>query len=169
MAAVRVDIPGIKEALRSILATNNTTTSSIIDLSDNLNSRVKKVAKINPENIMIQADLFPAVTIHTTTKTPENVTIAKNQVDGKRKAVINFVLTGMVFNQNFQGDIFNDPADQDLEYLMENIEGILRSYPDISQTVNWQVASNVTYHNAPFDEETHFRVGFLDIEATVFY
>lgn len=164
-----VNIPNIKEQIRFILDDNNTTTSSVLDLSSGLSKRVLQVAKINPENLPIQSTKFPAVTVHTSKKTIESRTIAKNQVDGKRRSVLTFTVTGMVWNQNFQSNIFNDPADQDLEALMENIERILRSYHDLNSNVTWQVASDVTYHNAAFDEQTHFRVGFLDIEATVYY
>ena len=165
----KLNIPTIKTAIKTILDANNTTTSSILDLSDGMDKRVLKVATVNPENIMLQASKYPAVTIHTTKKPIESATIAKNQVQGKRTGKLNFQITGMCWHQNFQSDIYSDPATDDLEHLMENIEYILRNYHDLNSNVTWQIPTDVTYHSASFDEETHFRVGFLDIETTIYY
>ena len=95
--------------------------------------------------------------------------IAKSQLNGKRRATITFTVSGLVWNQNYQADVFNDPADQDIEVLMENIERILRSYHDLNSNVNWQIPSGVTYHNFANDEQSHMRVGLLDIETTIYY
>ena len=165
----KINIPTIKSAIKTILDDNNTTTSSILDLSDGMSKRVIQVATLNPEDFMLQSSKFPAVTIHTEKKPIEPATIALNQVNGKRKGLLNFKVTGLVWNQNFKANIFNDPASDDLEHLMENIEYVLRNYPDLSSNVTWQIPSDVTYHTANFDEQTHFRVGFLDIEATIYY
>jgi hypothetical protein len=164
-----VNIGNIKEQIRYILDNNNTTTSSVLDLSSGLTSRVQQIAKLNPEVIPIQSTKFPVVTVHATRKAIESRTIAKDQVSGKRRCVLTLTIVGMVYNQNFSSNIWNDPADQDIEKLMENVERILRSYHDLNSNVTWQVASDVTYHNAAFDEQTHMRVGLLDIEATIFY
>jgi len=169
MATNTIDIPAIREQIKSILDLNNTTGSALIDLSQNMSKRVQKVAKINPQNFPLQANLYPAVTIHTTAKPIEPKTIAANQINGKRLAKLNFQITGHVWNQNFLGDIFDDPAENDLEYLMENIEGVLRNYPDLSGVANWQIPNNVTYHTASFDEQTHLRIGLMDIELTIYY
>jgi hypothetical protein len=76
----------------------------------------------------------------------------------------------MVWNQNsFSASPFSDPAATDLEILMENIEYILRNYSSLAGTANWQFPTDVTYHQAALDEMSHFRVGFLDLEASVFY
>lgn len=165
----KINIPSIKAEIKSILDTNNTTTSSFLDLSDGMSKRVLQVATLNPEKYMIQATKYPAVTIYTSQKPIEPKTIAKNQVNGKRLARLTFTIVGMVWNQNFSSDIFADPSDDDLENLMENIEQILRNYPDLNASVNWQIPNNVTYHSANIDEESHFRVGLMDIETTIYY
>jgi len=164
-----LDIPNIKEQVRWILDTNNTTTSSVLDLSASMSKRVRQIQKVNPEKLSLQANLFPAVTVFAEKKSIVARTIARNQITGKREAKLSLSIVGMVWNQNFSADINNDPADQDLEYLMENIERVLRSYPDLGNNVTWQIPNDITYHNASFDEKAHFRVGFLDIEVTVFY
>jgi len=167
--ATALDIPNIKEQVRWILDTNNTTTSSVLNLSASMSKQVQVVQKVNPQKLSTQATLFPAVTVFTKSKSMKSATIARNQVNGKREAKLTLTVVGMVWNQNFSADINSDPADQDLEYLMENIERILRSYHDLGSNVTWQIPTDVVYHTAAFDEQSHFRVGFLDIEITVFY
>lgn len=164
-----INIPNIKEQIRFALASNNTTTSSVLDLSASMTQRVVAVKTINPENIMPQATRFPAVCVYTDSKAISPVTIAKDQVNGKRLAKLKINLAGMVWNQNMAGNEDNDPADDDIERLMENTEKVLRHYHDLAGVVKWQFPTDVTYHNAAFDEETHFRVAFLDMELTIFY
>ncbi len=52
--AARVDLNGIKTAIRDTLLAANTTTASPIDLSSNLSNskRVTNVIKVNPEMIL---------------------------------------------------------------------------------------------------------------------
>jgi len=164
-----INIPNIKEQIRFALDTNNTTTSSVLDLSASMSKRVQKVLTLNPENIRPQASLFPAVCIYTDSKTVTPVTMAKDQINGKRVGKIKIQLVGMVWNDNFASNVFNDPADDDIERLMENTEKVLRHYHDLDSVVKWQIPTDVTYHSASFDEQTHFRVAFLDMEITVFY
>lgn len=165
----KINVPSIKAEIKSILDSNNTTGSSILDLSSGMSKRLLRVATINPENYMLQSTQYPALTIHTLRKSIESRTIAKNQVNGKRLGRYTFSIAGLVWNQNFSSNIFNDPASDDLEHLMENTEYILRNYHDLNSNVTWQIPNDITYHSAAFDEQSHFRVGFLDIETTIFY
>lgn len=167
--ATVIDIPNLKEQIRWILDQNNTTTSSVLDLSAGLTNRVQRVAKLNPEKIPLQATQLPAVTVTTNRKVIEEKTIAVNQLNGKRRAEVYFTIYGLVWNDNFSADIYNDAASDDLELLMENTERILRSYHDLGSTVKWQFPTDVEYFNVKIDEQTHFRVGFLDLKVTVFY
>ncbi len=52
--AARVDLNGIKTAIRDTLLIANTTTASPIDLSSNLSNskRVNNILKVNPEMII---------------------------------------------------------------------------------------------------------------------
>lgn len=165
-----INIAAIKTQIKSALDSNNTTTSAILDLSSGLSQRVQQVATVNPEMLPIQATAMPVVTISLESKSIEQKTIAKNQVDGKRMARLRFKITAMVWNQNsFSSSPFTDPAANDLEILMENIEYLLRNYPDLSSAVTWQFPTDATYHHASLDEQSHFRVGFLDLEAAIYY
>lgn len=165
-----VDIATLKAEIKSALNDNNTTTSTILDLSSGLSQRVKRVATIDPQLIPIQATQMPCLTISLDSKSIEQRTIAKNQVDAKRRASLRFKISGLVWNQNsVSDDPFDDAASNDLELLMENVEFILRNYPTLGGNTNWQFPTDVTYHQASLDEQTHFRVGFLDLEITLFY
>lgn len=161
------DTNTIKETLRYILDQANTTTASV-DLSSNLARRVQTIMKINPEKLRPQASLFPCVTVFLSSKSIEQKSIAGNQVAGKRKANLTFSIVGMTWNDRTQ-DYRKDPADDDLEYLMENIELILRSYADLNRNCLWQFPTGVSYHSAGYDEQTHFRIGIIDLQVTVYY
>lgn len=162
------DTNAIKELIRYVIDVSNTTTGAPIDLSNNMSTRVNSVLKLNPEKIMPQASLFPAVTVFLDSKKIEMKTIAASQVHGKRRADLTFKIVGLTWNDRTQ-DYRVDPSDNDLEYLMENVELILRSYANLSGNCLWQFPTGVSYHSGGYDEQTHFRVGILDLQVTVYY
>lgn len=168
--AVRADLIGIKEQIQTVLLTANTTTASPIDLSANLSNskRVQQVLKVHPEMIVPQASFFPLVTCYITDKTVTQADIAKDQLSSKRRAKISVDIVGSVWNNNFV-TLDEDPADEDIGYLMENIELALRSDPNLSTKVNWQIAKGCQYYTTVLDEQTHLRSGILKIECDVFY
>ncbi len=163
-----VQINTIKETIRYVLETANTTTGLPIDLSSNLTQRVKTVLKVNPEKLRPDAPLFPCVTTFLSQKKIEAKTISKDQVVGARKAVLSFKVVGMMWNQNMT-TYKEDPADNDLEYLMENVEVVLRHYATLNNLCNWQIPHAVTYHSSGYDEQTHMRVGIIDLEVMIYY
>lgn len=166
MAAV-VDLNGILEQIRSTLASANTTTASPIDLSNSLTTRINFVAKIHPLRIPIQPSLYPFVTCYITDKQIEEATISKNQVDAKRRGTVGVEIVGAVWS-NILSTITSDPADQDCNYLMENIEYALRTSDTLSNKVNWQFGDSVKYYDS-IQEDSHLRAGILSLKATVFY
>lgn len=162
-----VDLNQLKESIQGIFETANTTTASR-DLSSGLERRVQKVLKVNPARIPIQASFYPCVTIYIDSKSIQIQDIARTQLNAKRRADIDVKIVGAVWNSNnLLKD--EDPADDDCESLMENIEEILRGDPTVSGQVTWSFPTNVTYHQLPIDEETHLRAGFLNFRGTVFY
>jgi hypothetical protein len=168
--ASRVDLNGIKESIQNILLTANTTTASPIDLSSNLSNskRVQQVLKINPEMIIPQPSFFPLVTCYIEDKEIVSSDIASSQLNQKKRAKVNINVVGTIWNSNFVS-IDEDPADEDINYLMENIELILRSDFNLTNKVNWQVAQNCKFYTTVLDEQTHLRSGILKIQADVFY
>jgi len=166
MASV-VDLRGILTELISIFNTANTTTAST-DLSNNLTTRVQKVLAINPEMLPIQASLYPYVSSYITSKTIVSDDIAKNQLSCKRRADIGIDIVGAVFNQNFKTQD-EDPATRDINYLMENIELILRANESINSKVLFQRPLAINYYSANIDSNAHLRAGILSLKATIFY
>ena len=164
----KVPITTIKENMQTLLQVNNTTTSSVLDLSDGMVNRVQKILKINPEAIPQQASFYPLVTIWMEGKVPEFDTIAKKLSTAAKVATITMNIAGIVWNANLVSDD-EDPSDEDTENLMENIEEILRSDDTFSGTVKWHKSGKVSYHNAPFDEDSHLRAGLTSYEMKVFY
>lgn len=166
--ATRCDLNGIKSSLQSLFTSANTTTASPIDLSADMTKRVQKILSVNPEMIPPQASFYPYVTCFVTEKAMESRDITINQLNAKRKATVSMDVVGCVWNQNFVS-VDQDPADKDINYLMENIELTLRSNPNISGNVTWQIADGVQYYTVPIDNQTHLRAGILSVKATVFY
>lgn len=163
----------IKEQIQYILEVNNTTTGApAFDLSSNLPSgrRVKGIMKVNPEKILDAANdnMLPCVTIFTSDKSPTPADISVNQLSGKRKAEITFKIMGLVY-EPFTTDLNKDPADEEIEVLMENVEKIIRSYDTFSNNVKWHFPTLVTYHSLGFDEQAHFRAGVLDLKCILYY
>ena len=167
MAAV-VDLNGIKSTLKTLFDTANTTTASPVDLSGSMTQRVKRVLTVNPEQIPPQASFFPFVTSYITSKNIYDDDIAKDQLSTKRKAEVSIEVVGAVFNQN-QTDVNKDPADTDINYLMENVELVLRSDYNIGGKVKWQKPSDVQYYTSVLDARNHIRAGILKLTAIVLY
>jgi len=164
-----LDIGALKDVIKDTLDTNNVAVGApVADLSANMSKRVQKVLTVNPEDIMPTANLMPAVCIYTASKTPRPRQIGMNQVAVKREARVVITIAGLVWNQNFQANVYDDKASRDLEYLMENLEKVLRGYAELGGA-KWQFPSEVTYHSASLDEQTHFKVGFIDVEFVYYY
>lgn len=168
--ASRVDLNGIKESIQNLLIAANTTTASPIDLSSGLanSRRVQQVLKIHPEKIPLQASFFPAVTCYVTDKSIKSMDIASSQESAKRRATIQVEVVGAVWNNNLS-TVDEDPADEDINYLMENIELIFRSNYNLSGKVTWQQARACRFYTSVLDEQTHLRAGILSLECEVYY
>lgn len=160
----------LKEQIRYALFVNNTSTGAPTqNLSDGLSRPVRTVLKINPDRLGAPHDnALPAVTVFTDSKDVEQVTIATNQLTGKRRAQVNLKVMGMVWEPH-TSNLKTDPADEECEKLMENIERIIRAYDTLGGNVQWHIPTGVTYHSFTNSEETHFRAGILDLQATLYY
>lgn len=169
MASI-ADLVGIKNQIKTTLSLANTTTASPIDLSSNLSNskRVVRVLAINPERINPQASLFPLVTCYIDLKTIKTDDIAKTQLSSKRRATVDLKVVGSLWNNNFVS-VEDDPADDDILYLMENTELILRSDYNLGAKVSWQRPTDCKYYTTVLDEQTHLRSGVLSFACEVWY
>lgn len=163
-----VNIHNIKESIRFILDQANTATSSSVDLSSGLDTRVRSIFKLNPEKIQPQPSLFPCVTVFCDRKEIEQKDINTSMVVGRRRAKVHIKIVGILWNDQVS-NIRYDDADDDIEQLMENVEAVLRHYATLGNNCNWQLPEDVTYHSVQYDEQTHMRVGVLGLVASVFY
>lgn len=168
--ANRANLTGIKEALQTLFDSANTTTASPIDLSNGLSNskRVRKVLKVNPEMIIPQSSFFPLVTCYVDNKSVVGQDIAKDQLSAFRNAVVDVKIVGSVWNTNLLS-VDEDPADEDINNLMENIELILRSDSTLNGTVIWQKTSECKYYTTILNEQNHLRTGILTLECKVYY
>lgn len=162
-----IDLNNLKTQLQTIFSAANTTTASR-DLSNGLETRVQSILTVNPARIPVQSSWYPFVTIYIDSKEITQEGFVKDQVTAKRKSIIDVKVIGAVWNSTVV-DNQVDPADDDCESLMENIEEILRSNPTIAGVATWSIPTNVTYHSAPIAEEASLRAGILNLQTTVFY
>jgi len=163
-----LDIYEIKEKLRWILNQNNSALSTVRDLSEGMDTRVKIVTKLNPIADKMEADKIPGVAIWVEHKPIKNTSIGRNQIDVKRETTLSIKIAGFVFNSNFSS-VLEDDADSDCERLMENIEAILRAYPTIDGEVLWQTPTDVTYHDLSMGESSQLKVGIMHVDAKGHY
>lgn len=163
-----VNLNNIKTQFKTIFDAANTTTASPLDLSTGLTNRVQQVLKVNPIKIPIQSSLFPYVTIYTTAKTIDADQIARDQITARRIAEIDLSIVGAVWEQNSISQTV-DPGDEQIEKLMENVEELLRRNYKLNGAVEWTKPQKVSYHTYPISEETHMRVGLLEVVAKVTY
>lgn len=162
-----VNLNNIKEQIQGIFEAANTTTAAN-DLSSGLQTRVKKIAKLNPTRIPLQSSWYPFVTCYVSGKTMPQQDIALTQVSGKRRGEIEIKIVGAVWNSIYTNkDV--DEADDDCESLMENIEEILRNNSTLVGTVTWSLPESVTYHSTNVDEGCNIRAGILTLKARIFY
>lgn len=163
----QLDLNNIREQMRSILSNANTTTASV-DLSQNLTNRIVCITKKNPEKIDILGNEMPAVCIYSKSKEIAQKDVVINLSTGKREGRYKVQIAGLCF-EPFGTDTDEDDSETELEYLMENIEEILRANATLNGSVKWNLPVDVNYHSASFDEEAHFRVGFLNIDIMTLY
>lgn len=164
-----VPLNELKEQIRYVLAQNNTSTGApVTDLSANLQRKVQGILKVNPEKIKPNDNILPCVTVFVDSKDTNPDTIARNAATGKRRAEVNLSVVGLVY-EPFTTNYEEDPADEDLENLMENVEKILRGYDDLGGNVKWNFPTTITYHSLGYDEQNHYRGAIMDLRATVFY
>lgn len=162
-----INLNTIKTQIKSVLDTANTTTASV-DLSSGLETRVQRVLTVNPGRIPVQSSWYPFVSIFIDSKNLEMKDIAINQINAKRRADINIKIVGAVWNSTVT-DETKDPADDDCEKLMEQIEEIIRRNPTIDSNLLYSFPTDVTYHSANLDEESHLRIGILNLRGTIYY
>lgn len=162
-----LDLSGLKSDIRTLLSTANDTAAAY-DLSTGLSQRVVSVNAFNPEKLRPSSSHLPGVFIWTTAKKATQVTINQTLAAGKRKADVMFMVAGVVW-EPYTTTITEDPADDECEILMENIEEVLRSSDTLGGKAKWHMEGDVTYHTAAYDEEAHLRVGLMSLVATVYY
>lgn len=165
-----IPIGELKEQIRYILDANNTTTGAPTqNLSANMRRKVRGILKVNPDKLgPPQENQYPCVTVFCDQKMIEPVSIASNGLQGKRRAEVILRVMGMIW-EPFTTNLKTDPADNDCEILMENIERVLRAYDTLGGNVKWQYPTQVTYHSFAYDEEAHLRTGIMEIKATLYY
>jgi len=164
----QLNLNGIKNAVKNILDAANTTTGSPVDLSANLTNRVSKVLTVNPDLIPIQDDYFPCVTVHYDSKSMNQDTIAQTMTNAKRKAELILDINAAVIDYNIDSPA-NDSSSDQIEYLAENIEEILRANPDLSATAKWSMVDSADYYGTALDQETSFRGVKLSLKVTQWY
>jgi len=163
----KFDLNNLKEQIQTILQEANTITAST-DLSGSLDTRIQKVLKINPARIPVQASIHPYVTNFVESNQIELPVSHLNQNKTFRKANVNIQVIGTVWSTAIT-DNEVDPADEECEKLMENIEEVLRENRTLNGSVDWHMPVGVTYHNVGLEEGVHVRTGILTLQCSAYY
>lgn len=167
----QVNIDTIKTGLKSLLDTANTTTGTPVDLSAGMNTRVARVLKIHPGRIPIQPSFFPYVSMFISDKKIEQVTFGTRgtQASSLRQGLLSIQIVGCCYEPFFT-DLNEDQGAENVEKLMENIEEIIRTTPNLNYTSTaWATPDRVQYDDVPYDEEAHLRAGILTLDFKVHY
>ena len=160
------DLNGVLDNIKNLFDNANSTAASY-DLSSNMQNRVKKVLTVNPDFIPPQASYFPFVTSYITSKSIESDNIVPSQQSSLRKSELQIEIVGGVYNQKIT-DSTKDLGDRDINYLMENIEYILRTDYNLGGKIKWQKPIDVSYYSLN-TSKSHIRVGVLKLQAVLFY
>lgn len=165
----QLNVNSIRSKIKTILDDANTTTGSPIDLSANVSSRVKMVALTHPEKLLQQRSKSPLIAIYSERKLINSEGIAANMVNPKRRGELNLKIAGIILNQN-TSSATEDPSDKDMEYLMENIEEVLRSFPNLDgeTSVLWAMPTDISYFSAP-GKSVYFRAAIMDLTVRTQY
>lgn len=167
----QVNFDTIKTGLKALLDAANTTTGSPIDLSSGMNTRVARVLKVHPGRIPIQPSHFPYVSMFVSDKAIEQLTVGSRgtQASSLRRGTLGIQIVGCCY-EPFFADVNEDQGAENVEKLMENIEEIVRTTPNLNYTSTaWANPTRVQYEDVPFDEEAHLRAGILTLEFKVHY
>ena len=163
-----IDLNNLKEQVQTVLQAQNTTTASILNLSNNLTTQITKVFKKHPRHLVGQASEFPCVTVFLDGKDMDNTSIAPNQrTQGRRRADIRVNIAGLMWDNNFVSND-DDEAEDDIEALMENIEEILRNDYTLGGTVDWIKPESVEYFTM-YGNDSNLLTGVLAMRASKFY
>jgi len=162
-----VDVNSIKTQFKTIMDNWNDT-GSAYDLSTGMSQRVRKVLKVNPLKIPVQSSNFPYVTIYLADKAITQDGIARDQKTARRLGEIGLNIVGSVWEQNgITAEV--DPADEQIEILMENVEEVLRRNFNLNGSVDWTKPVKTSYHTYPTNQGAHLRVGLFEVIAKVNY
>lgn len=164
------DLNDIKDQIQSLLEGFNTTTVGTIIagtyLSRNLSTRVQKVLKFNSARIPVQASWHNFVGIYAESKSLEEQDIALTQAGSTRISEVDVNIMGAIWNSQIN-TVDDDPADDDCESLMANVEEILASDATLGGSVVWHFPSGVKFHNTSLDDGIHLRYGIMNLNCMV--
>lgn len=164
-----IDLNNLKEQVQTLLHDNNTTTSSVRDLSEGLATakRITKVFKKHPRHLIGQASEFPCVTVFIDGKDIDNTTISMNQRSAKRRADVQVRVAALMYDNNFQSND-DDEAEDDLESVMENLEEILRSNTTLNGAAQWIIPEDVDFFTL-YKDNSSLLTGVFSFKAVVHY
>ena len=166
--ATQLNLNQIKENVQTFLQDANTATADAY-LSESMVTPVQSILKTNPERIRPDATDFPFITVFITGKNIEKQDMSRNDAIGKRWGTVQLRLVAGVWNDSYKNRD-EDPADNEIEYLMENIELVLRNQDNfLAGNTTIQTPGNVEYFTHMMEEENHLRVGVMDYEVKLLY
>lgn len=124
-------------------------------LSTNLTTAVQQVIKGDPNNIPVQANMYPTVFVYLTKKDEDWVTLG----GALKQTVLTFEIYALVLLTGT-----SDSSDQEVRYLSDNIENLLRANSDLQGTVDFCNPSECSFERA-FKEGTYLSCAVITLEV----
>ncbi len=163
-----VNYKNIIDNIQSTLQDANTITADYY-LSTNMAKKVVNVSKRNPNLISGQTSQFPSICIRIDNDTKTLEEMARTNISAKMRSDVVFSVIGIIYHNVLNdGNLADDPADDEIHYFAENVEEVLRRNHKLNGSVLYSVPTLVSFYE-DLDEESFFRTFVMDYKTTVFY
>lgn len=163
-----LDLVSLVDSLENLLNKNNTITSDY-DISENLNTRVQKFYSGTDglhDKSPVPINLYPVVFIELVNKVEEISQLGNSSA--KRNMEINFNIVPVIYYgagsemEFVEGRI---KANQEVLYLSQNIESLIRNNITLSNTVDWVNIENTEYSISLNENATYNMVSKINCKA----
>lgn len=157
------DYAGNVTAIYNALVQYNTTTS-VVDLSANLTTRVQNVYKNDPGIVGLRGDIYPAVFVRVNKKKENFAGLGATGPAGARKeAVVDYDIIGFYRKDGAYGT--QQQVLVELENLAKNIEGVFQQETSLSGTAMWCQATDTEFFGPFAQGEVWIKAVVCKLEA----
>ena len=163
-----VNYKNVIDNIQSILKDWNKATATY-DLSTNLDKRIGVISKRNPSFIVDQPSQLPAICIRIDNDTKAFEEMSRTNLQASKKSELTFSIIGLLWYNPLLGNVdANDPSDDEIHYMAENVEEVLRRNHKLNGSVLYSYPESIDFYE-DLDEESYFRTFVMSYKAILFY